>query len=62
MIEKAEQYTTEEKPIVEREPNRDFEKFKRERIFKKKLVSYTIEKVQKPSELLSLKVKTEQSN
>lgn len=62
MIEKAEQYTTEEKPIVEREPNRDFEKFKRERVFKKKLVSYTIEKVQKPSELLSLKVKTEQSN
>ncbi|CAD8158988.1 unnamed protein product [Paramecium octaurelia] len=61
IMEKASQYLSMDKPQFEREPNQDFEKFKKQRQFKKKFVTYLIDKVEKQSDLLSEKIKQSSS-
>ncbi|CAD8053900.1 unnamed protein product [Paramecium primaurelia] len=61
IMEKAGQYLSMDKPQFEREPNQEFEKFKKQRLFKKKFVTYLIDKVEKQSDLLSEKIKSSQS-
>ncbi|CAD8157409.1 unnamed protein product [Paramecium pentaurelia] len=61
MMDKACQYLEDDKPQEEKEPNQDFERFKKQRLFKKKFVTYLIDKVEKQSDLLSQKIKTVQS-
>ncbi|CAD8134261.1 unnamed protein product [Paramecium octaurelia] len=61
IMDKASQYLSMDKPQFEREPNQEFEKFKKQRLFKKKFVTYLIDKVEKQSDLLSEKIKQTQS-
>ncbi|CAD8051116.1 unnamed protein product [Paramecium sonneborni] len=61
IMEKASQYLSIDKPQFEKEPNQEFEKFQKQRLFKKKFVNYLIDKVEKQQDLLSEKIKQTQS-